>query len=201
METTQASDISPQQAAEALQDVENVTSQTRGKLAYKSVGPALILWGVILATCYSMTYFVPRLAGWAWAIGDSIGLLAIAMIAIRDIRRGPVRSEATKREAKKEGWSWFALFIFAGIWVIVLCPWSGDQLGIFLVTLVMFAYVMMGLWQEMWFMVWLGVIVTALAVGGYFGSMFLPGYLSLWMAGTAGGAFLISGVYLTRKWG
>ena len=201
MESTQESDISRQQAAEALKDVKNVTSQTRGKVAYQSVGPILILWGVILATCYCITHFAPRLSGWAWAIGDSIGLLATAVIAVRDIRRGPVRSESAKREGKKVGWFWFALFIYADIWLVVFSPWSGDQLGIFFVTLVMFAYVIMGIWQEMRFIKWLGVIVTFLAVGGYFGSMLLPGYLNLWMAITGGGALLVSGVYLTRKWG
>lgn len=201
METSQASDISPQQASEALQDVEAVTSQTRDKLAYKSVGPILILWGVIWITCFCMTHFVPRLAWWAWSIGDGIGLAATAVIAVRAARHGPVRSNAAKREGRRVGWCWFLLFAYADIWLVVLWPWRADQLVIFMVTLVMFAYVMMGLWLKMRFMVWLGLIITVLATGGYFGSMFVPGYLDLWLAITGGGALLVSGVYLTRKWG
>ena len=81
-------------------------------------------------------------------------------------------------------------------------PWNGDQIGVFLVTLVMFAYLVMGLWLEVPFLTGLGLAVTALAAGGYFASMFFfPGYLSLWMAVTGGGALLSSGIYLVRKWG
>ena len=35
----------------------------------------------------------------------------------------------------------------AKIWLAVLWPWRVEQAGLFLVTLIMFAYVVMGLWR------------------------------------------------------
>ena len=70
-------------------------------------------------------------------------------------------------------------------------------MGAFITTAIMFAYVVMGLWLRMAFLTALGVLVTALTLGGYL--LFYPEWLNLWMAFTGGGAVLASGVYLTWR--
>ncbi len=190
--------ITQQDASDALEQIQTVGTGIQDRLKYYHMGPILILWGVIAAVCFSMTHFARGLANWAWLIGDSIGIAAIIGDAIWAMRHGPVQSQTAKREGWRIFWFWFLLFIYADIWLLVLAPWQGDQLGVFLVTLVMFGYVVMGLWLQMRLMLWLGLVVAALSVGVYLVSLFiLPGYLNLGMAVVGGGGFLLSGLYLT----
>ena len=97
-------------------------------------------------------------------------------------------------------WMWLLLFLYGEIWLVVLWPWRPEQLGVFGVTLVMFAYVIMGLWLELRFMLWLGLGVTAAACAGYVLSFLVPGYLNLWLGLAGGSALLVSGLFLTLRW-
>ncbi len=194
-------EITQQQASDALEDIKKADSEIRGELKYRSAGDIMILWGIIWLACFCISHFAQQFAGWSWAIGDGIGIAATALIAWRAARHSPVKSQSARRAGWRVGLFWFALFIFADVWLAVLWPWRGVQLSVFVVTLVMFAYVTMGLWLEMWFMVWLGLIVTALAAGAYFLWLEMPIGLNLWLGILTGGALLISGVYLRRKWG
>ncbi len=195
-------EITTQQAGEAMRAVEQAGRQMRSKMIYHGVGQILILWGIIWAICFSIGQFVPKFTNWGWIIGNIIGISGTAWLGWLSQRSGPVVGESEKKLGRRLAWFWFSLFIFADIWLILLFPWHGRQLQIFIVTLIMFAYVVMGLWLEMRLMLWLGIVVTAFSVGGYIGlSYVLPGYLDLWMACMGGGAFLVSGVYLVRKWG
>jgi hypothetical protein len=60
----------------------------------------------------------------------------------------------------------------------------------------MFAFVLFGLWIGR-FLVWIGLVVTALILLGYY---FLPGYFYLWMAMTGGGTLLLSGIFIRKFW-
>jgi hypothetical protein len=97
-------------------------------------------------------------------------------------------------------WFWLFLFVYADIWLAVLWPWQAQQLGMFFVTVVMFAYVVMGLWLEMPFLMWLGLAVTGLAGAGYLLSFIAHGYLDLWLGAACGSALLAAGLYLTLRW-
>lgn len=188
------------QAQEALREVEAVAKSTQGQLAYGTVGPILILWGIIWIVCFSLTQFAPRSAGWGWLAGNCVGVLGTLYLGWFRARAQNVRSESSKRLGWRLFWFWFLLFVYGDIWLAVLWPWRGEQLGLFLITLVMFAYVVMGLWLEMRFMLWLGLGVTALAGVGYVLSIWVPGYLNLWLGLPGGAALLASGLYLTRRW-
>ena len=61
----------------------------------------------------------------------------------------------------------------------------------------MFAYVILGLWLEARFLIWLGLAVTGLTAVGYF---LLPSYFYLWMAPMGGGALFVTGWYVNRFW-
>lgn len=193
-------EVTEKQAQEALHDVEAVSKSTQGKLAYGIAGPILVLWGMVWIVCFSLTHFAPQVSGWGWLVGNSLGIVGSLYLGRFCARSQTVRSESFKRMGWRLFWSWFFLFIYAGIWLAVLWPWRGEQLGMFVVTLVMFAYVIMGLWLEMRFMLWLGLAVTALAGAGYVLSFLAPGYLNLWLGLAGGGALLASGLYLTRRW-
>jgi hypothetical protein len=193
-------EVTGREAQEALKDVESVAKTVQGKLAYGIAGPILVLWGVVWMVCFALTHFMPQVAGWGWIVGDGVGIAGSLYLGRRGSRAQAVRSDSSRRLWWRLFWFWFLLFIYADIWLAVLWPWSGQQLGMFLVTLVMFAYVVMGLWLEMRFMLWLGLAVTAMAGAVYVLSFAVPGYLNLWLGLAGGSALLAGGVYLTVRW-
>jgi len=191
-------DITDQQARETLGEVREVTQEVRAKLTYAGVGPILILWGVVYATCYAITHFAVEVAGWAWLIGNTCGIAGTIYLGWIRPARGPVLSASAKQFGWRLAGFWLAVFCYIPIWLTLLTPWRGEQMGAFITTAIMFAYVVLGLLLRMPFFVALGLLVTALTFGGYF--VFYPEWMSLWLAFTGGGAFLISGVYLTWRW-
>ena len=193
-------EVTQRQAQEALKDIEVVSRNIRGKVAYGVAGPIMVLWGIVWIVCFSLTQFAPQIAKWAWLVGNVLGIVGSLYLGRFHKRARAVSSESARRIGWRLFWFWFLLFIYADIWLTVLWPWGTEQLGMFLVTLVMFAYVVMGLWLEVRFMLWLGLAVTALAVAGYVLSFFVHGYLNLWLGMSGGSALLASGLYLTCRW-
>jgi hypothetical protein len=193
-------EVTQRQAKEALQDVDAVSRSIKGKMAYGIAGPILVLWGTVWVVCFLLTQFAPQISAWGWLVGNSLGIAGSLYLGRLRARTRTVRSDSAKRMGWRLFWFWFLLFIYADVWLAILWPWRGEQLGMFLVTLVMFAYVVMGLWLEMGFMLWLGLTVTALAGAGYVLSFWVPGYLNLWLGLAGGSALLASGLYLMRRW-
>ena len=191
--------VTPQQANEVLEDIDKVSRRVCYAASNNVGGPILIIWGIIWIACYLICHFAPNLANWAWLIGNAIGIPATIWLGWIVTSRGPVLSEADKRLGRRLGWFWFAIFVYAAIWLTVLHPWRGYQSTVFISTLIMFAYVVMGLWLQERFWVYLGLLVTVEAFGGYLGSMNFPGYLGLYLAVVCGGTLLAAGIYLTVK--
>jgi hypothetical protein len=192
----QPMELTQDQASEALREVEAAGRRARLQAGYRVAAPILVLWGVIWAACFAITQWAPEVAGWAWLVGDALGLAATAVLGWWLPRRGPVLSRSAGRVARRVGLFWLLLFGFGDLWLALFWPWNAAQFGVFVVTLVMFAYVAMGLWLEMWFMTLLGAVVAALAAGGYFLPAIASAYLYLWLAVTGGGALLVSGLYM-----
>ena len=72
------------------------------------------------------------------------------------------------------------------------------QVNVFMVTVIMFAYVIMGIWEKINFMIYLGLAVTASTIIVFF---FLNHtYYCLYMAATAGTLMLGTGIYLQLRW-
>jgi len=196
-------EVTRKQAEETLQEVDAVAQGVRGHVAYGVVGPILMVWGAVWMACFAVVHFAPRISGWAWLVGNALGIAGSLYFGRFHPRARAVRSESARRVGWRVFWFWLFLFVYADIWLAVLWPWRGEQLGVFLVTLVMFAYVVMGLWLEVRFLLWLGLLVTALAGGGYALSLVAPavlGVLDLWLGAAGGGALLASGAYLALRW-
>ena len=191
-------DITGKQASEALQDVDAVGKSVQAKLAYAGVGPILMVWGLVCATCFVITHVAVEVAGWAWLVGNACGIAGTVYLGWVRPARGPVLSASAKEFGRRLGVFWLAVFAYIPIWLTLLTPWRGEQMGAFITTAIMFAYVVLGLWLRMPFFVGLGVLVAALTFGGYF--VFYPEWMNLWLAGTGGGALLAAGAYLTWRW-
>ena len=191
-------DMTDQQARDALGEAEQAMHDVRARIAYAGIGPILILWGLIYATCFSITHFAHEAGVWAWLIGNTCGMAGTLVLGWVRPSRGPALSVSAKQFGRRLGLLWVAVFIYIPIWLTLLAPWQSEQMGAFITTAVMFVYVVMGLWLRTPVLAALGGVVTALTFGGYF--LFYPGWMNLWLAFAAGGVMLVSGVYLTWRW-
>jgi hypothetical protein len=66
----------------------------------------------------------------------------------------------------------------------------------FIILFVMVGWLAMGLLLS-FTSIWPGVIITALALVGYF---LLPGIFNLWMAILGGGGMIALGLYIRSRW-
>jgi hypothetical protein len=180
-------DVSREMAEQSLAEVQTTMDRTKKSIA-GGAGVIMMIWGVIWMIGFTMSYFRHPYTAWIWLVLDMIGITASIIAG---------RSKAPVKVSSGLNWRifffWFFLFVFGDIWLFLLWPWNGHQLGAFIVTLVMFASVTMGLFYWGMFFFWFGLTVTALTLAGYF--WLLP-WFNLWMAFVGGGAFFVSGLYL-----
>src|SRR6516165_10330111 len=76
--------IDQEQAALALDDIDDVVKRVKASLFYQQASAVMILWGLLVLIGYSLTYALPRYAGRFWMGLDGIGVLgtiALAMLA------------------------------------------------------------------------------------------------------------------------
>ena len=190
-------DISSTEARERLAQIEQTMAKAR-YYAAATASPALYTWGAVWMIAYGLCQYFPQRSGLIWAPAGMIGAALTVLFSMR----APVRSTTDKRF----GLAWWILFIFAGVWLAVLMPWKQmaaldgmalqRSFGAYAATVVMFAYVIIGMWWDRFFM-WLGLLVTALTLLGFFA---LPEYFNLWMAICGGGLLLVSGWLIKRRW-
>jgi hypothetical protein len=89
------------------------------------------------------------------------------------------------------------LFLFAAIFPFVLGVRADARtLYAYLCLVFMQAYVVAGLWTDT-YLLWLGLVVTALILAGLFVS---PGVFWPWMAVCGGGPLLLTGFYVRYIW-
>jgi MFS family permease len=184
-------------AVQSLAQVEQTIVRTRKAVAAAYTSPLLILWGLLWVAAYTTTHFYPKYAGVIFGVMAGVGLLGSFLVWPRVKRNLPVKGPVEEKMNLRVGALWGALFIYIFIWLNILAPVNGMQLNAFVCTAVMFAYVITGLWFTAYFMVWLGLAVTAVTLVGFY---FLPAYYCLWMAVTAGGLLLGTGLYIHVRW-
>ena len=202
-------DTSPLAAREALKQIEHTVREMRQRLVSRGTDLALIAWGLVWAACYIATHLLvvhggPEAIGtiWmAWAVGLAIGAAAMTAIGITHGRDQPVRSEQARHLGHTLGWFWCALGLFAIVWLTMLWPWHPLQMNAFLVTLVMFAYVVMGMWLLAPALIVIGIAIAVTTAIGYLLTVLttFAGY-NLWMAVSGGGGLIAGGFYLRWRW-
>ena len=197
-------DISREDAKESLEQIQSIISRTRKIIASGSVSPLLIVWGAVWVVGYLAMYiFTPRPAeppkypNFSLILTIIWAVLILVGIATSFIF-GAIKSPTKSPHNKRFGFFWFFLFIFADIYLVLLWPWNNYQMHAFVAVLVMFAYVIMGLWFDR-FLLWLGLATTALIVVGFYLFLFQPAFW-LWMAAMGGGTLLVTGLYIRKAW-
>jgi hypothetical protein len=184
-------------AVQSLMQVEQTIARTRKAVAASDSSPHLILWGLLLAAAYGATHFYLKYAAVIFWTMAGVGLLGSFLVWWRLQRKLLVKEPVEEKINLRIGALWGSLFLYVFIWLSIFAPFNGMQMNAFILTAVMFCYVIMGLWFAAYFMVWLGLAVTATTLVGFY---LLPDYYCLWMAVTAGGLLLGTGLYLHARW-
>jgi len=189
--------VSQEDAHEALSAVKNVMVQTRKAIASSYASDLLIMWGLLWIGAFIASHFYLAYAFYIFISMSVVGGLGTAVIY------QVFRSKASLNDTsfQKVGWRmflfWIFLFGYLIIWLCLLAPFSGLQCNAFICTAIMFAYIVIGLWFGSYFMVLLGLAVTAATLVGFY---LLTPYYCLWMASMGGGALLGTGLYIRLRW-
>ncbi len=189
--------VSNEDAQASLAAVTKTMLRTRKAVAAGYSSPLLILWGLLWVAAYTASHFYLKYADVIFEAMAGVGLLGSFFVLRRVKQTMPVKEPVEEKINLRMGALWGSLFIYVFIWLNLLGPVNGLQMNAFISTAVMFAYVIMGLWFAAYFMVWLGLAVTATTLAGFY---LLTPYYCLWMAVTAGGLLLGTGLYLHARW-
>jgi hypothetical protein len=204
MNSEQTHPITRDEARSALDEIENIGRQTRRAIAAGCAAPMLILWGVIWIIGFSAEQYLPQ-SYRLWIVLDIAGIAGSCLLGAWS-RKSPIKGPGQWRI----GLSWLILFAYTGFWCFLVSapgipPSSGRtadwpalerNMAVLWVTVCMFAYMIMGLWLDR-FLLWLGALVTAATLIGYF---YWPEYFFLWMAAAGGGSLVTSGVFIRKYW-
>lgn len=183
--------VSREEAREALAAVSAVRERTRRAVALGGGDVILMIWGVVWLIGYTVTQLTTGpLLGAVWTVLDVAGIAGTLFVVSRISNR--VRDPMGPRI----GFLWLALFGYSALWIWLAQPLSELQLSVLITTFVMFGYVVLGLWLDT-ILLWLGLAVTALALGAY---LLVPEFFGFWMAFVGGGAIFATGLYIRRRW-
>lgn len=177
--------IPPEQAAQALRDVETAQQRSVTAYRYQRFSAHLFLWGAIWVIGYAVQYWRPG----AWKIW-----LALAPAGIL----GSVWIDKRAR-GNSRGWnhgvSCLAIFLYILAVFAVLPPKSDAQAVAIFPLLIALLYALVGVWTRAARIVLLGFALGVFTVAGFF---WLPQYFALWMAVVGGGALILGGFWLRR---
>ncbi len=207
METEKLAPITPDAARASLAEVDRVVTLTRQTIATSCTTPLFILWGIIWVIGFTATQFFPAWAFRLWLGLDLAGIAGSVLLG-SSFRQAPVKG--LNLGLGLISLAWLALLGYGALWAALLGPWElshgsawavqgpllGRKLAAFAATVCMFGYVVMGLWLGR-FLLWLGLLVTAATVLGYY---FAGDYFFIWMAFTGGGSLIAAGVLIRKFW-
>ncbi len=184
--------VTSEEAQVGLDVIRQTQNRFKKAIASGCSSHLCILWGLICILGFSFLQ-VSRYWGGLFYTGlDIVGIILTIVI----IRRGPTRSASGGDTSQLLNRVWPALLIYALIWAWILKPSGPMQACAYVVTVCGFAYVLIGIWCRVSFMIWLGSAVTLFILIGYYG---LPTYFYAWTALFVGGTVLGTGLYI-RRW-
>ena len=187
--------VSPTEAEEALAAIRTMVQKTRRAISSSGAYGFLIVWGIIWLLGFLGAQFLSvQVSGYSWIGLDVLGGILSAVLGIR-MGRG-VRSSSATASGKRIGLFWLLLFLYCVAAIAVAWPADGRQLAVYIILFVMVGWLAMGLLLS-FTSIWPGLIITALALIGFF---LLPGIFFLWMAILGGGGMIALGLYIRSRW-
>jgi hypothetical protein len=178
--------LSPQEAANALEDISRTEQRSSTAYGYSQASPHLILWGFVWLVGYgAMAAHVTW--PYLWLVLSAAGTVGSFWIGARMKRtRG---GHADWRAAA----TFVAIVLFVTAVFVILPPHSDIQFGAFFPVLVALFYVLVGIWARAPRMIVTGVALAALTMFGFFE---LRAHFELWMAIVGGGGLILGGLWL-----
>lgn len=178
--------ITPQEAARALKEVEDVADRSLTLKAYRAASPALILWGCVWFVVNLCCDRWPQSAGAFWLVGDTVGILGSVILGAGDkaARRVQWRSLATVL---------VALACAAAVAAMAQIR-STETLTAFYSLLVGGAYMIWGVWRGVRIFT-LGLMVVMISM---FAGLAHPPHAHLLLAVNGGGALILAGLWFRR---
>lgn len=184
--------MNEKQALSDLKAIRQIMDRTRQSTSRNS-GWLAVTGGMMWLLGFLGQQFLPvHLAGWAWLIVNTVGLLVIAWLWIRLARQGQVSSPVMRSIML----SWLALGIFT-----VLLIWLFDLHTVLYVLLLILittalGVVQMGLLFSYWPLNIAGIGIAATAIGAY---LLIPDYFLLTAALLGGGLLIGVGLWMVRS--
>ena len=187
--------ISPDEAEEALADIQRMTQRTRKSLASSGAYIFLIITGIIWLVGFLSTQFLAGAVVPAIWIGMS--LLGCGLSILLGKRSGSrVRSPGIGATARRAILFWLLLAGYCLAVIAIARPVDGKQLTMLIIVFIMLGQMAMGLILS-FSTTWWALPITALALAGYF---LLPGLFYLWMGLLVGGGMILLGLTIRLRW-
>jgi hypothetical protein len=185
-------DIDAREAAQALNDIEEIVRRVRQSRTYEIGSLMAILWGVLVFAGNLATFATPRHSGYIWISVNVVGVAGSFALSLLHSAKDVARRGFDARMA-------IAFLLFYGFGLlcsVVLGHFGPRELGAFWPIYFMLFYCLAGLWFGSAFIA-IGLGITALTLIGYFfvtGAAFL-----LWMAAVNGGGLVLAGLLMRRS--
>jgi len=177
----------------AVEDLELIKdAMIRAKEAMASGGAYyLILWGTIYIIGYLGSQFLADpIASKLWAVIVTLGVLASFFIG------SILGSKTMSRAGLRVMFFWIFLLLYTPLWLWILKPVDASKASLFITTVAMFGFIVMGLWTDPRLLM-TGLFITAVSVLVYH---LFPAYIGLLMALLGGGTMVVVGLYILKNW-
>jgi hypothetical protein len=182
--------IGPEEAAQALNDIEQIVQRVRQSRIYDLASQIMIAAGVLVLAGNVATFLTPRHSPTIWITVNVLSVASAAALAAIGGKQSGARTFDFRVLAA------FLLFYAFGTFCSgVLGHFGPREMGAFWPVYFMLFYCMAGLWFGSAFFA-IGFSIIVLTLIGYFfvgGGAFL-----LWMAAVNGGGLILSGLWMRR---
>jgi hypothetical protein len=182
--------IDPREAAQALNDIEQMVLRVRQSRIYDIASQIMIAAGVLVLAGNLANFVAPRQANFIWISVNVLTVASAAALISMSTKRSGVQTFDFRLLAV------FLLFYAFGVLCsTVLGHFGPRELGAFWPIYFMLFYCIAGLWFGHAFIA-IGLIIVVLTLIGYF---FVEGGAFLWwMAAVNGGGLILSGLWMRR---
>jgi hypothetical protein len=184
------SNIDPREAAQALNDIEQIVQRVRQSRIYDIASQIMIAAGVLVAAGNVATLLAPGQSATIWIAVNVLTVASVAVLSTMSARQSGAHEFDFRTLA-----AFLLFYAFGVLCSVVLGHFGPRELGAFWPIYFMLFYCMAGLWFGRAFIA-IGLAIIVLTLIGYF---FVEGFaFLLWMAAVNGGGLIFSGLWMRR---